>query len=114
MAQHMQLCFRQARPYIRRREDRLLAITIRNKTTEAMIREIGRRRGEGPSAVVRRLAERELRERRGEVAREERERRKRAWEELDKLVPPEAKRIPWKEIEAEMQAMYDYLDDERE
>jgi hypothetical protein len=39
-----------------------MAITIRNKTTEAMIREIGRRRGEGPSAVVRYLAESKLRE----------------------------------------------------
>jgi hypothetical protein len=37
-----------------------MAITIRNRRTEAMIREIGRPRGEGPSAVVRRLAEREL------------------------------------------------------
>lgn len=37
-----------------------MAITIRNKTTEAMIREIGRRRGEGPSAVVRYLAESKL------------------------------------------------------
>lgn len=39
-----------------------MAITIRNKTTEAMIREIGRRRGEGPSAVVRYLAQDKLRE----------------------------------------------------
>ena len=36
-----------------------MAITIRNKTTEELIRKIGRRTGEGPSAVVRRLAERE-------------------------------------------------------
>lgn len=33
-----------------------MAITIRNKTTEELIRQIGRRTGEGPSAVVRRLA----------------------------------------------------------
>lgn len=39
-----------------------MAIAIRNKTTEAMIRAIGRRRGEGPSAVVRYLAENKLRE----------------------------------------------------
>jgi len=36
-----------------------VAITIRNKTTEELIRKIGRRTGEGPSAVVRRLAENE-------------------------------------------------------
>lgn len=38
-----------------------MAITIRNKETEAMIRELGRRYREGPSAVVRRLAERAVR-----------------------------------------------------
>ena len=36
-----------------------MAITIRNQKTEELIRKIGRRTGEGPSAVVRRLAERE-------------------------------------------------------
>ena len=36
-----------------------MAITIRNQKTEELIREIGRRTGEGPSAVVRRLVERE-------------------------------------------------------
>ncbi len=35
-----------------------MAITIRNQKTEELIRKIGRRTGEGPSAVVRRLAER--------------------------------------------------------
>ena len=34
-----------------------MAITIRNKETERMIREIGRRYGEGPSQTIRRLAE---------------------------------------------------------
>ena len=29
-----------------------MAITIRNKETEAMIRRLGKRRNEGPSAVV--------------------------------------------------------------
>ena len=37
-----------------------MAITIRNRETEDMIRELGRRNREGPSAVVRRLAERAL------------------------------------------------------
>jgi len=32
-----------------------MAITIRNKETEALIRKIGRRTGEGPSAVITRL-----------------------------------------------------------
>lgn len=38
-----------------------MAITIRNRETEEMIRELGRRFSEGPSAVVRRLAEQAVR-----------------------------------------------------
>ena len=37
-----------------------MAITIRNKETEAMIRRLGAARGEGPSATIRRLAKEAL------------------------------------------------------
>jgi len=87
-----------------------MAITIRNKRTEAMIREIGERTGEGPSALVHRLA-REALER--EAALEKREERTRleAWDALDEAFPP-----PSDEEKAEMRkvmdTMYDYLDQE--
>jgi len=88
-----------------------MAITIRNKDTEAMIRRIGKRRNEGPSAVVKRLAEQEL-QRNGEVQQEEYARRMRAFEELAQKYPPPGPKVPWAEIEREMDAVFDYLDEE--
>lgn len=88
-----------------------MAMTIRNKETEAMIRRIGKPRGEGPSAVVRRLAEEELR-REGEVSQPEYERRMRAFEELARRFPPPEPKVPWSDIEVEMQSLFDYLDEE--
>ena len=88
-----------------------MAITIRNKDTEAMIRQIGKRRNEGPSAVVKRLAEQEL-QRNGEVQQEEYARRMRAFEELARKYPPPEPKVPWAEIEREMDAVFDYLDEE--
>lgn len=88
-----------------------MAITIRNKETEAMIRRIGRRRGEGPSAVIARLAKQEL-QRAGEVSQAEFERRMKAWEELERDFPPPRPKPSWAEIEAEMQAMYDDPEEE--
>ena len=76
-----------------------------------MIRRIGKNRGEGPSAVVRRLAEQEL-QRNGEVSQAEYKRRMLAFEELARKYPPPEPKIPWSEIEAEMQAIFDYLDEE--
>jgi hypothetical protein len=59
-----------------------VAITIRNKVTEQLIRKIGRRTGEGPSAVIRRLAEREAANDAGMVSEEEVERRIAEFEKL--------------------------------
>jgi hypothetical protein len=88
-----------------------MAITIRNKDTEAMIRRIGKRRDEGPSAVVKRLAEQEL-QRSGEVPKEEYERRMRLFDELARKYPPPEPEVPWSEIEKEMDELFDYLDEE--
>jgi hypothetical protein len=88
-----------------------VAITIRNKETEAMIRRIGKRRNEGPSATVRRLAEQELA---GEmlVSEEEYDRTMRAFEELARKYPPPAEKLSWAELKAERDALYEYLDEE--
>jgi hypothetical protein len=88
-----------------------MAITIRNRDTEAMIRRIGKHRNEGPSAVVKRLAEQEL-QRGGEVSQEEYERRMRAFDELARKYPPSEPKVPWSEIERERDALFDYLDEE--
>ncbi len=88
-----------------------MAITIRNKETEAMIRRIGRRRSEGPSAVVKRLAEKELAGEGGATP-EEYARRMKAFDDLARKYPPPEPKPTWEEIEADMQAMYDYLDEE--
>ena len=90
-----------------------MAITIRNKQTEAMIRRLGERRNEGPSAVIRRIAEDAL-QRDGQVSQEEYERRMKAWDELMALAPPRDSSLTWEDIEREMQSLYDYLDDDSE
>jgi hypothetical protein len=65
----------------------LVAITIRNKETEALIRELGQPRGEGPSATIARIA-REAKEREEEAWAKERERRRALIPKLRAMVPP--------------------------
>lgn len=89
-----------------------MAITIRNKATEEMIRKIGRRTGEGPSAVIRRLVERETAGEEGAVPEEEVRRRVAVFEELARKYPPPDPKPTWEEIERETDALYGYLDAE--
>lgn len=89
-----------------------MAITIRNKETEAMIRKLGERWRLGPSAVVRRLAEKSLGEAKpGTVSAEEFERRMRAWDDLMAMVP-EFTEEEKQAMQYEMDHMYDYLDED--
>jgi len=86
-----------------------MAITIRNKTTEELIRKIGRRTGEGPSAVVRRLAEREagIKEGKEPVAPEVVNRRMRELEESRlRHTYPDDPKLSWAEIEEEMDSIF--------
>ena len=87
-----------------------MAITIRNKDTEAQIRLLGERWGMGPSAVVRRLAEEELR-RDGQVDQAEFDRRMKGWDELMRMVP-EFTEAEKREMQDELDQIYDYLDEE--
>ena len=86
-----------------------MAITIRNKTTEDLIRKIGRRTGEGPSAVVRRLAEREAGVKEGHepVAPDIVKQRMIELEEsrLRHSYPDDPK-VTWAEIEREMDSIF--------
>jgi hypothetical protein len=88
-----------------------MAITIRNKETEAMIRRLAKRRNEGPSAVVRRLAENEL-QRDGEISRNEYMRRMLVFDELARRYPPLDPKVPWSEIEKEMDSIFGGLDED--
>lgn len=90
-----------------------MPITIRNKETEELIRKIGRRTGEGPSAVVRRLAENEN-ARTSTASPQEIARRRKVFADLRSEYPPPEPRMTWTEIEREMDALFDYLDDEPE
>jgi hypothetical protein len=84
-----------------------VAITIRNKTTEELIRKIGSRTGEGPSAVIRRLAENENRQQPQRVSEDEVKRRVRAMEELaEKYRDPDAPKRSWQQIEREMDSIF--------
>lgn len=87
-----------------------MAITIRNKETEAMISQLGERWGTGPSAVVRRLVEQEL-ARGGKVATAEFERRMKMWDEVMAIVP-ELTEAEKRDMQYELDHMYDYLDEE--
>jgi hypothetical protein len=90
-----------------------MAITIRNKTTEELIRKIGRRTGEGPSAILRRLAEAEIsRQNDQRVAKEEVQRRLQLFRDLAKEFPPPDPTPTWEEVEREMDSLYDYLEEE--
>jgi hypothetical protein len=88
-----------------------MAITIRNKETEAMIRRIGKRRKEGPSATIRRLAEQELASE-AKASDGDYARAMQAFEELAKKYPPPTEKLSWAELKAERDALYSYLDEE--
>ncbi len=84
-----------------------MAITIRNQKTEDLIRKIGRRTGEGPSAVVRRLVEREAKgEGQQEVPEAEVQRRMAVFDELRKKYPDTGPKMTWAEIEEEMDSIF--------
>jgi hypothetical protein len=89
----------------------LVAITIRNKQTEAMIRAIGKRWKEGPSAVISRLARQQL-EREKEAAEAAAERRVKSWDELMALAPPRDPNVTWDDLEREMDSLFDDLQGE--
>jgi hypothetical protein len=88
-----------------------MAITIRNKTTEELLRKIGGRTGEGPSALIHRLALAELAGENDFVPEQEAERRLRWLEELGRQFPPAEPKPNWEDIERETDALYDYLDE---
>jgi len=75
-----------------------------------MIREIGKRTGEGPSALLHRLARAELERAEARIAQEQQTRLE-AWDALDEAFPPpsEAEKA---EMRKTMQTMYDYIDRE--
>lgn len=88
-----------------------MAITIRNKITEELIRRIGRRTGEGPSAVIARLVRAEAEgPDEDKVPEEEFRRRIALFEELARKYPPPDPKPSWEEVEREMDALFDYLD----
>ena len=78
-----------------------MAITIRNKKTEEAIRRIGERRGEGPSAVIARLAEAEEKRESEERKRtaEERLARMRAYRATLPKFTEEEKKAVWQALE---------------
>jgi hypothetical protein len=83
-----------------------MAITIRNKETEALIRTIGRRTGEGPSAVIRRLAEKEALQQPASVTEEEIARRLTFMKDLRRRYPPPQRTISWSDVEEEMDSIF--------
>lgn len=87
-----------------------MAITIRNKKTEELIRSIGRRTGEGPSAIVRRMAEKEAGIDRT-PAPEEVARRVKLLEDLRREFQAPEPRMTWADVEREMDSLFDYLED---
>lgn len=87
-----------------------MAITIRNRETEAMLRQLGMRWGLGPSRVIRRLAEEEL-VRSGTTSPEEFASRMKLWDELEREFPPPSEEEK-RQMQYELDHMYDYLDDE--
>jgi hypothetical protein len=89
-----------------------VAITIRNKETEELIRRIGRRTGEGPSAVVRRLVEREASGSDETASADEIERRLKVFDDLAKAYPPPQTNPTSREIAEEVDAIYEYLDED--
>ena len=88
-----------------------MAITIRNKETEAMIRRLGLMHNEGPSATVRRLAEQALRDPPREAPPEVQARRRAAFAELDRKHPPDPNAPSFEEAMAEIDAFQSDLHD---
>jgi len=88
-----------------------MAITIRNKETEDMIKQLGARWGQGSSAVISRLARTEL-AKSGIVSAQEFDRRMRILDDLAREFPPQDPKPSWEQLEADMQEMFDYLDEE--
>lgn len=88
-----------------------MAITIRNKTTEELIRRIGRRTGEGPSAVVARLVEREATGHEQTIPEDEVRRRLDFMRELREKYPPPDPKPAREDIERDTDALYHYLDE---
>ncbi len=82
-----------------------MAITIRNKTTEAALREIGQDTGEGPSALIGRLVAEE-KTRLSEVEKLERARRRHAMRELIAMLPKLTEHDS-AEIDRAIEDMYD-------
>ncbi|HEX8167230.1 MAG TPA: hypothetical protein VF601_15785 [Beijerinckiaceae bacterium] len=84
-----------------------MAITIRNKKTEETIRRLGQQRGEGPSAVIARLAEAEEKREAKAREREKQERlaRIRAFTATLPVPTEEERKAMWEEADR----MFDYL-----
>lgn len=86
-----------------------MAITIRNKETEALIRKIGRRTGEGPSAVITRLVQRETRTTDDTSAASPDLIKKRMRELEDSRLRhtyPDDPKLTWSELEREMNSIF--------
>ena len=88
-----------------------MAITIRNKETEAMIRRIGVLRGEGPSATIRRLAEQECRDAPKVAPPEVQAARRAKFAELDRKYPVDPNGPSFEEAMAEIDAFQSDLHD---
>jgi hypothetical protein len=87
-----------------------IALTIRNKSTEAMLRRLGQRWNVGPSGVIRRLAEEELARLEAPTP-DEIAKRLAGWDELMAMVP-EFTEADKQRMQRELDHMYDYLDGE--
>lgn len=84
-----------------------VAITIRNKETEELIRRIGRRTGEEPDAVMLRLVKAEDTSRQAStVPPEEVAKRREFFEQLRKKYPPPEDQMTWAEVEEEMDSIF--------
>lgn len=75
-------------------------ITIRNSKVEAIIREIGRHTGEGPSAVIARAVENLA----GKTFSEKEARTK--YERLMRSVPPRDSKLTWEKLRDEMDGIF--------
>lgn len=82
-----------------------MAITIRNKETEAMIRKLGKRWDAGPSAVIRRLAENEIGAKSG-AGGGDYERLSAAIRALRRKYPPPAEKLSPEELKRERDAIF--------
>ena len=88
-----------------------MAITIRNQETEAMIRKLGARHGEGPSATIRRLAAKALKNEPQEASPEEQLRRAQIFADFRRRYPPDPNGATFEEVMAEIDAVQSDLHD---